>query len=54
MNSFNNEVCEYTPTLITENFKSCPEGMSETTECPTGCGKSFKVGEFIARQCERT
>ena len=54
MNSFNNEVCEYTPTPITENFKSCPEGMSETTECPTGCGKSFKVGEFIARQCERT
>jgi hypothetical protein len=47
INSFNDEVCEYTPTPITENFKSCPEDMRETTECPTGCGKPFKVGIFL-------
>lgn len=54
MNSFNNKVCEYTPIPITENFKSCPEGMSETTECLTGCGKSFKIFTFSGWQCERT
>lgn len=41
MNSFNEEVCEYNSTSVTENFKNCPIGMHNTSinECPTRCGK---------------
>jgi hypothetical protein len=37
MNNFNEEMCEYTLTPVTENFGGCPDGMNNTTQCPTGC-----------------
>ena len=44
MNSFKDEVCEYTSTPVTENFVSCPTGTSPDNTCPSGCRND--VGMF--------
>jgi hypothetical protein len=46
MNSFNDEVCEYAPTSVTENFVSCPAGSGQDNNCPSGCRWSgvFMIG----------
>ena len=49
MNSFNDEVCEYTPTPVTENFVSCPRGSFPSDRCPSGCAKYYALLQYF--QC---
>ena len=37
MNSFNEEVCEFNSTPVTENFISCTDGAIPDNTCPSGC-----------------
>ena len=37
MNSFNDEVCEYISTPVTENFVNCGKYRQENALCGTGC-----------------
>jgi hypothetical protein len=40
MNSFNDEVCEYISTPVTENFRTCSEAggfVVPNNQCSSGC-----------------
>jgi hypothetical protein len=44
MNSFNEEVCEYTSTPVTVNFNSCGPLQSPDNFCESGCRRDGWMG----------
>ena len=48
MNSFNDEVCEFNSTPITENFSKCEWWLVPDDTCPSGCRES-NIGQQLFR-----